>query len=131
MGEYVIKVGFWLRAFDSVTIEAPTDADALAMAKGAAVTIMESHADPEAIDLDERREGSISHIDRVDHHGREEIAGFVRFDDDRLHAPLHDFIERIAALSASTADEGAGRDEALRQCQALIEQAKALRGHVA
>lgn len=131
MSEYEIKIGFWLRAFDSVIVEAPDDAAARAIAKTAAMTAMESHAHPEAIDFDERREGSISHIERIDSDGRVEISGFIEFDEDRLHGPLHDFIERLAALPASTASQTAGSDEAERQLRTLIEEAKALRGHVA
>jgi hypothetical protein len=29
MTEYVVKIAFWLRAFDSVTIEATSDAEAI------------------------------------------------------------------------------------------------------
>jgi hypothetical protein len=131
MNEYLIKVGFWLRAFDTVTVEAPDDAAVIAMAKAAAATIIESHAHPEAIDFDERREGSVSYIDRVDPDGRKEITAFLAFDDDRLHAPLHDFVERIARLPASAIDQDGSRGDALRQFQALIEEAKTLRAHVA
>jgi len=58
MTEYVAKIAFWLRAFDSVTIEAASDAEAIEKAKVAATTAMESTAFPEHIDTDERREGS-------------------------------------------------------------------------
>ena len=33
MTEYVVKIGFWLRAFDSVTVEADADAEAIEKAK--------------------------------------------------------------------------------------------------
>ena len=33
MTEYVVKIAFWLRAFDSVTIEATSDAEAVEKAK--------------------------------------------------------------------------------------------------
>ena len=36
MSEYLVKVGFWLRAYDSMTIEAATDAEAIEKAKAAA-----------------------------------------------------------------------------------------------
>ena len=29
MTEYVVKIGFWLRAYDSVTVEADADAEAI------------------------------------------------------------------------------------------------------
>jgi hypothetical protein len=40
MTEYVIKIAFWLRAFDSVTIEAASDAEAVEKEKGAATAAM-------------------------------------------------------------------------------------------
>ena len=55
MTEYVVKIAFWLRAFDSVTIEATSDAEAVDKAKVAATAAMESTAFPEHIDTDERR----------------------------------------------------------------------------
>jgi hypothetical protein len=33
MTEYVVKIGFWLRAYDSVTVEADADAEAIEKAK--------------------------------------------------------------------------------------------------
>jgi hypothetical protein len=87
MTEYIVKVAFWLRAFDSVTLEAATDADAVEKAKAAARIAMESIAYPEYIDTDERREGVIAYIDRVTPAGREEVIEDVEFDDDRIHAP--------------------------------------------
>lgn len=36
MTEYIVKVAFWLRAFDSVTLEAATDAEAIEKAKASA-----------------------------------------------------------------------------------------------
>ena len=40
MTEYVVKIGFWLRAYDSVTVEADADAEAIEKAKIAATTAM-------------------------------------------------------------------------------------------
>lgn len=60
MAEYKVKVGFWLRAYDGVTIEADSDAEAIDKAKVAATAAMESHGFPEHIDLDERRQGIIA-----------------------------------------------------------------------
>lgn len=34
MTDYVVKLRFWLRCWDSVMIDAETDADAIAMAPG-------------------------------------------------------------------------------------------------
>ena len=46
MTEYVVKIGFWLRAYDSVTVEADADAEAIEKAKIAATTAMTSTAHP-------------------------------------------------------------------------------------
>jgi hypothetical protein len=87
MTEYIVKIGFWLRAFDSVKVEARTDAEAIEKAKAAARTAMESMAIPEHVDTDERREGVIAYIDRLTSDGREEVIEDVEFDDDRIHSP--------------------------------------------
>ena len=50
MTEYVVKIGFWLRAYDSVTVEADADAEAIEKAKIAATTAMTSTAHPEHVD---------------------------------------------------------------------------------
>ena len=71
MTEYVVKIGFWLRAYDSVTVEADADAEAIEKAKVAATTAMTSTAHPEHVEFDERREGVIAFIDRVTPDGRE------------------------------------------------------------
>jgi hypothetical protein len=85
MTEYVVKVGFWLRAFDSVTVEADADAEAIEKAKVAATAAMASTAHPEHVDFDERREGVIAFIDRVAPDGRQAVVEDVAFDDDRIH----------------------------------------------
>lgn len=81
MREYLIKVGFWLHAYDSVTIEAETDEEALIMAKSATVTLMQSRAYPETIDTDERRQGIIAYVDRISPGDRRSVAEDVAFDD--------------------------------------------------
>jgi hypothetical protein len=86
MTEYVVKVGFWLRAFDSVTVEADADAEAIEKAKVAATAAMASTAHPEHVDFDERREGVIAFIDRVAPDGRHPVVEDVAFDDDYIHA---------------------------------------------
>lgn len=86
MTEYAVKVGFWLRAFDSVTVEADADAEAIEKAKVAATAAMASTAHPEHVDFDERREGVIAFIDRVAPDGRHPVVEDVAFDDDRIHA---------------------------------------------
>ena len=85
MSEYIVKIGFWLRAYDGVTIEAETDAEAIEKATAAAKAAMESGVHPERIDIEERREGVIAFIDRVAPDGRRAIAEDVEFDDDRIH----------------------------------------------
>ena len=85
MTEYVVKIGFWLRAYDSVTVEADADAEAIEKAKIAATTAMTSTAHPEHVEFDERREGVIAFIDRVTPDGREPVVEDVAFDDDRIH----------------------------------------------
>ena len=47
MAEYIVKIGFWLRAYDSFTVEADSDAEAIGKAKAAAKTAIESRAHPE------------------------------------------------------------------------------------
>ncbi len=84
MSEYLIKVGFWLHAYDSVTIDAETDEEALIKAKNAAVTLMQSRAYPETIDTDERRQGIIAYIDRVSPGDRHSVAEDVVFDDGHI-----------------------------------------------
>ncbi|MDC6668528.1 hypothetical protein OEZ84_27735 [Leclercia adecarboxylata] len=88
MSEYIVKVAFWLRAYDGLTIEAETDAEAIEKAKGAAKAAMESMAYPEHLDVDERREGVIAFIDRVTPDGSHAVIEDVEFDDDRIHGPL-------------------------------------------
>ena len=85
MTEYVVKVGFWLRAFDSVTVEADVDVEAIEKAKIAATEAMASTAHPEHVDFDERREGVIAFIDRISPGGRQAVVEDVAFDEDRIH----------------------------------------------
>ena len=85
MSEYIVKIGFWLRAYDGLAVEAETDAEAIEKAKAAAKAAMESGAHPEHIDIEERREGVIAFIDRAAPNGRPAVAEDVEFDDDRIH----------------------------------------------
>ena len=87
MTEYLVKVGFWLRADDSVTLEAATHAEAIEKAKAAAKTAIQSREHPEAIDTDERRQGVIAYIDRLGPSGRNIVVEDVAFDDDRIDVP--------------------------------------------
>ena len=85
MSEYVVKVGFWLRAYDSFAVEADSDADAIAQAKVAAKTAMESAASPEHIEIGERRQGIIVFIDRITPDGRQAVIEDVPFSGDHVH----------------------------------------------
>ena len=85
MTEYSVKLGFGLRAYDSITIEANSDAAAIEAAKVAAKRAMESASQPEHIDTDDRREGIIAYIDRISSTGKEHVIEAVPFDDDRIH----------------------------------------------
>jgi hypothetical protein len=89
MSEYIVKIRFWLRAYDGFTVEAESDADAIEQAKAAARTAMESGAYPEHIDVEERREGIITFIDRITPAGRQAVIEAVEFDDDRIHDVPH------------------------------------------
>ena len=85
MSEYIVKIGFWLRAYDGFTINAESDAEAMERAKAAAKSAMESIAQPEHIDIEQRREGVIVYIDRDAPEGRVAVIENVEFDDDRIH----------------------------------------------
>jgi hypothetical protein len=87
MSEYLIKVGFWLHAYDSVTIEAEDDEQAISKGKACATTLMQSRAFPETIDTDERRRGIIAYIDRVAPGRRHCVVEDITFDSDRILDP--------------------------------------------
>ena len=86
MSEYVVKVGFWLRAYDSFAVEANSDADAIEQAKAAANRAMQSAAHPEHIEIGERR-GIIVFIDRITGDGRQAVIEDVPFGNDDVHTP--------------------------------------------
>jgi len=85
MSEYIVKVGFWLRAYDSFTVEADSDADAIEQAKAAAEIAMTSAAYPEHIEIGERRQGIIVFIDRITRDGRRAVIEDVPFAGDPVH----------------------------------------------
>jgi hypothetical protein len=87
MTRYLVKIGFWLRAYDGLTVEAGSDAEAIEKAKAVARTAMDSMAPPEHIEIAERREGVIVFIDRVTPPGREAVIEDVAFYNDRIHDP--------------------------------------------
>ena len=86
MSEFTIKIAFWLRAYDSFTVDAKDDAEAIAVAKAAAKRAMESGASPEYIDIEKRREGVIAFIDQLTPDARRAVAEDVEFDDDHIRA---------------------------------------------
>ncbi|WP_234729630.1 hypothetical protein [Acidocella facilis] len=130
MAEYIAKVYFWLCCSDTLSIEAGSDADAIEKAKHEAISAMESHACPDFIDYDERREGAISYIDRVTPNGQEEVTQSIMFDDDRLYPDRHAFLAKAASLPADVESPEA-QAEALRQYVTLIEEAKVIHAQFA
>lgn len=85
MAEFTVKIAFWLRAFDSFTIEAQSDDEAIARARTMALQTMQSVAAPEHIDLGARRAGIIAYIDHVTAEDHRIVAEDVEFDPDRIH----------------------------------------------
>ena len=121
MTEDVVKLASWLRAWDSVTIEAEADPQAIDKAKAAAKRAMESRVIPESIDTDRRREGLIAYVDRLDPDRRECVVENVVFDNERIHGPLHDFVRRVAAISLISV-LGMRLARKLGDCSALIRR---------
>jgi hypothetical protein len=126
--EYVVKLAFWLRGWDSVTIEAEADAEAIDKAKAAAKRAMESRVIPESIDTDRRREGLIAYVDRLDPDRRECVVENVMFDDDRIHGPVHDFVRRVAAMPMGESEPRTGSQAGPGSWRALTEEARRLLG---
>jgi hypothetical protein len=87
MTEYIVRIAFWLRAYDGFVVEADTDVEATEKAKIAAKAAMESEAYPEHIEIGERREGVIAFIDRITPDGRQALIEDLAFDDDRIQEP--------------------------------------------
>lgn len=130
MTEYIVKVHFWLACMDTLSVEAESDAEAIEMARREAISAMESHAVPDFIDYDERREGSISYIDRMTSNGQEEVTQLVAFDEDRLYPDWYEFLAKVASLPTLLESLEVQAD-ALRQYVKLIEEAKALHAQYA
>lgn len=121
MTDYCVKLRFWLCAYESTTISAATDAEAYHLAKAAAADMMNARSHPEEIDLEERREGLISYIDRLGH-DRRELAEAVTFDGNSpLHADAQRLIARIALLDAHMPAAAA-----LAQLKLLVAEARAI-----
>lgn len=109
MTEYIVKLRFWLRCWDSIHIEAENDDEAVRIACDTAREMMQLVSFPESIETDERREGLISYIDRIDAHERTEIAEAIEFQGARrLFAEADDLIVRLAQLRT---DDFAGEAE--------------------
>lgn len=122
MTEYVVKLRFWLRCWDSMTIDADSDADAIAMAPQVARELMFATGFPESVEADERREGLISYIDRVDAEGRNEIAEAIDFDGaHRLFPKAAALILRLAQLQIGDVRTG---DDLRRLLAGLIIEAR-------
>lgn len=99
MTEYIVKLRFWLRCWDSMTIDVETDVEAIDMARQVGAEMMQSAGFPESFEADERREGLVSYIDRIDAEGRTEIAEAVEFQGARrLFPETDDLIDRLARL---------------------------------
>jgi hypothetical protein len=122
--ECLVKLAFWLRAWDSVTIEAEADPEAIDKAKAAAKRAMESRVIPESIDTDQRREGLIAYVDRLDPDRRECVVENVVFDDHRIHGPLHVFVRRVAAMPMGEPEPTTGSQAGLGSWRALTEEAR-------
>jgi len=100
MSEYIVKIGFWLRAYDGFTVDANSDSEAIEKAKTAAKTAMGSGAYPEHIEIEERREGVIAFIVRVTPQGCRVVTEDVEFDDDRIHNAPAAYSRLTAILEA-------------------------------
>jgi len=118
MTDYVVKLRFWLRAYDSSVVSAATDAEALHLAKAMARHMMAQTGQPEEIDIEERREGLISYIDTMSEAPSPLAAGVV-FDGDRpLHLQARQLVQKLAALGPNV--DAGNAQQLLRD---LIEEA--------
>ncbi|MBB2199902.1 hypothetical protein HLH44_21190 [Gluconacetobacter sp. 1c LMG 22058] len=100
MAEYRVKIGFWLRAYDSFTIDASTPDEAIDIARREALQAIESTEKPEHVETDARREGVIVYIDRVGAPvDQATIAEDIAFDDDRIHPATASAPDRGRAIA--------------------------------
>lgn len=128
MTEYVVKLRFWLRCWDSMHIEADGDDEAIRVAMQVAQEMMVSASFPESIEADERRQGLVSYIDRLDAEGRNEIAEAIEFPGARpLFPEAGDLITRLAALRV---DELTGEEHMRRLLGELAAEARCIRPEV-
>ncbi|MBM2713473.1 hypothetical protein JQK88_20050 [Mesorhizobium caraganae] len=122
MTEYVVKLRFWLRCWDSMAIDADSDADAIAIAPQIAREMMSAASFPETLEADERREGLISYIDRIDAEGRNEIAEAIEFEGaQRLFPKAAALISRLSELQIEDAQ---GEDDLRRLLDRFILEAR-------
>lgn len=84
MAEYIVKVGFWLRAYQGIAIDADFDSEAIEKAKAATKKAMESSEVPDHIEIDERRQGIIAYIDCKTLSGLRSVTTNLEFDADRI-----------------------------------------------
>ena len=87
MTEYVVKIAFWLRAFDSVTIEAASDAEAIEKAKVAATAAMEIDCLPNTSTPTSNGKAS-SPTSTGSCRTAITVIEDVQLDDDRIHGPI-------------------------------------------
>ncbi len=114
-------LSFWLRAYDSTIVRASTDAEAFHLANPAARRLMRVATHPDEIDLEDRREGHISLIDRLGD-GRCDLAEAIAFYGDRpFHSEARQLVAKIAGL-----DGNAVPTDALARLQSLIAEARAV-----
>lgn len=128
MTEYVVKLRFWLRCWDSMHIEADSDEDAIRLAAVVAQEMMQSANFPESIEADERRGGLVSYIDRVDAEGRNEIAEAIEFPGARPLFPEADKL--VARLAGLRAEELNGEDRMRGLLAEFANQARQIRRDV-
>jgi len=121
MTDYVVKIRFWLRAYDSMIIAAATDAEAFHMAKAAARHMMTKCSQPEEIDLEDRHDGLISYVDRLDG-DRTQVGEASTFAGDRpFHSEARRFITELATM-----DDAVDPNTAASLLQQVISAARAL-----
>lgn len=122
MTEYIVKLRFWLRCWDSMDIEAKNDEEAIRIASDIAREMMQLVSFPESIETDERREGLISYIDRVDAQDRTEITETIEFHGARrLFPETDDLIVRLARLHTG---DFAGEAELRAVLDDIVAQAR-------
>lgn len=80
MIDYVVKLRFWLRCWDSMTVDVDNDGEVIAAAPQFAREMMRTASSPGSIEADEHREEHIFYVDRVDMERRNEIAEAIEFD---------------------------------------------------